>query len=387
MFEVYSTSHAYLPACALVGHLAKRVKADQVVDHPSHVHVHVPAFGESARFKWRGRQASATRERVDGVVGLNTSVAQMERVVVEGVAGGKEASDFLADAEAHWDALGRDPKHIRVFAADYNNYGQSWNFEHLLPRRSLRTVYHPKEIKEGLRDSLKRFRESEEDYRRQGLPYKHVALLHGPPGTGKTSLIFALVSDMDFENAYVLSFSSSMKDSNFVGLVHSMKPNSVLIMEDADTMVVNRKEQKGINFSTMLNVLDGPLRPHGLVCFLTTNHIEAFDAAMLRSGRMDVVLHVAAMDRATMTRMAEDLLRDLHPRLPKGACAERVAALTTNPAAVSSFLFEKRGAFDTCDELMAGLRDFVKVQGDRVGWSGREGGTEGATEGTGKGQN
>ena len=382
MFEVYSTSHAYLPACALVGQLAKRVKTNQVVDHPSHVHVHVPAFGETARFKWRGRQASATRERVDQAVGLNNSVDQMERVVVEGVAGGKEASAFLADAEAHWDALGRDPKHIRVYAADYNNYDQSWNFEHLLPRRSLRTVYHPKEIKEGLRDSLKMFRESEEDYSRLGLPYKHVALLHGPPGTGKTSLIFALLSDMEFENAYVLSFSSSMKDSNFVGLVHNMKPNSALIMEDADTMVVNRKEQKGINFSTMLNVLDGPLRPHGLVCFLTTNHIEAFDDAMLRSGRMDVVMRVPPMDRATMKRMAEDLLRDLHPRLPKSACAERVAALTTNPAAVSSFLFEKRGTFETCDALMAGLRGFVK---DRVtGATGRA--TKEGPKGTPKGR-
>jgi hypothetical protein len=165
---------------------------------------------------------------------------------------------------------------------------------------------------------------------------------------------------MGFENVYVLSFSASMKDSNFVGLIHNMKPNSALIMEDADTMVVNRSEKKGINFSTMLNVLDGPLRPHGLVCFLTTNHIEVFDEAMLRTGRMDVVLHVPSMDRETMRRMAGDLVRDLHPRLPKGTCADKVAALTTNPSAVSSFLFEKRGAFETCDDLIAGLRGFLK---------------------------
>jgi chaperone BCS1 len=191
-----------------------------------------------------------------------------------------------------------------------------------------------------------------------------VALLHGPPGTGKTSLIFALLSELKFDNIYVLSFSATMKDSNFIGLVHGMKPNSALIMEDADTLVVNRKDKQGINFSSILNVLDGMLRPHGMVCFMTTNHIEAFDPAMLRAGRMDSVIHVPAMERATMELMATRLVADLHPALPQG-CGKSVAALTANPAAVSSFLFERRGAFKSCPALLKELAAFIAARKTR----------------------
>ena len=103
-----------------------------------------------------------------------------------------------------------------------------------------------------------------------------------------------LTSTMGLRHVYVMSFGATMTDAQFLELVHTMKPGAALVMEDADTLVVNRQDKQGMSFSTMLNVLDGPLRPHGLVCFMTTNHI----------GRIDDILHVDHMSRADAAAMA-----------------------------------------------------------------------------------
>ena len=358
MFEVFSTSHAYLPACAYVGKLAGADRSgSQLVDHPSHDHVHVPLAGSTVKFEWKGARCSAARRAVDRERGkaLYETVEEYEALRVQGVPG-ERASEFLAAAEKHWNTIGASKATIRVFAASFNEYQERWTHEHTLPRRSLSTVHLPDGIKLRLRDMLKAFVGGERDYAAAGLPYKFVALLHGPPGTGKSSLIFSLASDMGFENVYVLTVSSTMTDSNFVALMHGMRPNSVLLLEDADTMVVNRRDKQGINFSTMLNVLDGPLRPHGLVAFLTTNHIEAFDEAMLRHGRVDALIEVPTMTRADAAKMASDALRRFHPGLKGKATGEDVAAATTNPALISSFLFQNRGKLATRKALVDGLR-------------------------------
>jgi SpoVK/Ycf46/Vps4 family AAA+-type ATPase len=124
-----------------------------------------------------------------------------------------------------------------------------------------------------------------------------------------------------------------------------MMPNSALIMEDADTLVVNRKDKNGISFSTMLNVLDGPLRPHGLVCMLTTNHIERFDEAMLRTGRMDDIFHVPAMTKELALEMSQKLLQKHFKSIDNDTSleiAKKIISISMNPSAISSFLFNNR---------------------------------------------
>jgi hypothetical protein len=369
MFEVFSTSHVYMPICAYVGSLASSLATHQVVDHPSHQHVHVPRLGSTAKFEWKKSRCRATRNRIDSAAGLGKplrdSVFEFEVLVIAGIPN-ERVSEFISAAEKHWTTIGTSKANIRVFAASFNSYAEFWAHEHTLPRRSLSTVHHPDDIKLRLKEMLSRFRDSEAAYVQAGIPYKLVTLLHGPPGTGKSSLIFSLASDLDFENVYVLTVSSTMTDSNFVGLMHSMRPNSVLLLEDADTMVVNRKDKQGINFSTMLNVLDGPLRPHGLVAFLTTNHIEAFDEAMIRHGRVDALVEVPMMTRAEASKMASDGLRRFHPDLAGKVAGDDVAAITVNPAIISTFLFQNRGLFTSKKGTLDELKKLVQDRGRKA---------------------
>lgn len=45
---------------------------------------------------------------------------------------------------------------------------------------------------------------------------------------------------------------------------------------------------KSITFSGLLNALDGVRSQDGRILFMTTNHKEKLDAALLRPGRADV---------------------------------------------------------------------------------------------------
>lgn len=56
----------------------------------------------------------------------------------------------------------------------------------------------------------------------------------------------------------------------------------------------------------LLNALDGVATPHGLITFITTNHIEVLDDALLRSGRIDVQEEVGLPNAEQVARLYEN---------------------------------------------------------------------------------
>jgi ABC-type cobalamin/Fe3+-siderophores transport system ATPase subunit len=339
--DVFSENHAFAELCAYVCHLGK-CDATRVVEHPYAHSVPVLADGAAVTFAYKRKACKATVERVDAVVGTMEDSVVMRKLTLTGPST-FVYGEFEADAHAHWRAGGKGK--IQVFYARYNEMYATWERAALLPRRSPQSVVIDPDVKKRVRDGLTSFLESEHEYDEQGLPYKFVAMLHGPPGTGKTSTIFALAGEAGIENVYVMSFGSTMTDSNFLQLVHSMSTTrSCIVFEDCDTLVVNRKDKTGMSFTTMLNVLDGYLRPHGMIAFLTTNHLERFDAAMLREGRMDITVLVPELNADLAAELAKRVAK-VCKRLSadeRTTVAAAVVARTTNPSKISSFLFMNR---------------------------------------------
>jgi len=63
-------------------------------------------------------------------------------------------------------------------------------------------------------------------------------------------------------------------------------------LEDIDALFVGREAvtkntQKQISFSGLLNALDGVRAQEGRIIFMTTNHPEKLDPALMRPGRAD----------------------------------------------------------------------------------------------------
>ena len=72
------------------------------------------------------------------------------------------------------------------------------------------------------------------------IPYKRVYMLEGPPGSGKTTLINAIASELDF-NINFLSFTENLDDYSLMKAIQKIRPNTLLVLEDIDCLYVNRK--------------------------------------------------------------------------------------------------------------------------------------------------
>jgi chaperone BCS1 len=69
---------------------------------------------------------------------------------------------------------------------------------------------------------------------------------------------------------------------------------SIMLLEDIDAAFAKRNQtdnqgyQSMLTFSGLLNALDGVASAEERIVFMTTNHIERLDPALVRPGRIDV---------------------------------------------------------------------------------------------------
>ncbi|KAJ2705067.1 Complex III assembly protein translocase and chaperone, partial [Coemansia spiralis] len=141
-------------------------------------------------------------------------------------------------------------------------------------------------------------------YDDRGIPYRRGYLLHGPPGSGKTSFIQALAGELGY-NICILNLSERGLTDDRLGHLLTVAPErSLLLLEDIDAAFGRARQlsehaayqQSMVTFSGLLNALDGVASSDERIIFMTTNHIERLDPALIRPGRVDVKV---LLDNAT----------------------------------------------------------------------------------------
>lgn len=223
-------------------------------------------------------------------------------------------------------------------------HGGDWMRARLGSRRPLASVVLKAGQGEALLADLQRFLASRERYARLGIPWRRGYLLYGPPGTGKTSLVTALASELHL-NVCTLSLASPIvTDEKIHTLLAAVPQRSVLLIEDVDAFFRERDAahtQVRLSFSGFLNALDGVATQEGTVLFMTTNHLERLDPALIRAGRIDSRIELGWADADQLRRLY--LKFDDNPQAAE-AFAREHAGQQVAPAAAQGELMRRFGA-------------------------------------------
>lgn len=131
-------------------------------------------------------------------------------------------------------------------------------------------------------DKIKEFLQAENE---SGL-----LILHGKPGTGKTTYIRNLIRELNDKDFLILDSSvfDNITDSSFIQLLLEYK-DCVVILEDCESMLADRTDGNN-KMASLLNLSDGILGDAFNLKFICTFNadINRIDQALLRKGRMKV---------------------------------------------------------------------------------------------------
>jgi len=254
---------------------------------------------------WKGYFVIVERERQEDVPNqknnaassipretFNVSVLTRKRKVI---------MDLLYEAREK--AYPPDDDRISIFSPRYGN----WEGEIKRRPRPLESVVLRTNVLEGMIADVEKFIKAEDWYIERGIPYRRGYLMYGPPGNGKSSVVVAIASSLRLDICAINLGTSTLGDDDLLQLFSSVPEHSIVLMEDIDCVFDERtasedKDNK-VTFSGLLNAIDGVMAAEGRLLFMTTNHIERLDAALIRPGRCDVRLKVENADREQARRL------------------------------------------------------------------------------------
>lgn len=189
----------------------------------------------------------------------------------------------------------------------YLNDEYDWSLSRNVRRRSLESIILQSEVKTDIVKDIEDFISKKDWYHGMGIPWRRGYLLHGLPGNGKTSLVLALASHFN-KPIYMIDLSQhSLTDNAAYRLMTDIPHDHFLLIEDIDAVRISREKagDKGITFSGLLNILGGVLSREGCVTFLTTNHKDKLDPALIRPGRIDNIIELKNADRFQIQEIAK----------------------------------------------------------------------------------
>lgn len=248
----------------------------------------------------------------------------------------------------------------------------NWNYLTTLNKRDLNTIYMDENLKNSIVTHIDNFLTNREVYDKYKITYKTGIVLYGEPGTGKTSLVRALVSHINgiLINADSKTSTDKVQDlilnirnnncSNKTGISYEILDKTinietapiVILFEELDKFFLNSSDKRskketpkedGNNamvtvtskevkvpgekskeqsltdsiangmdndiLDDMLQFFDGMRSPENVIFIATTNYIERLDPALTRPGRFDLSVE---MKRLTVEK-ACDMIENMIP--------------------------------------------------------------------------
>lgn len=247
------------------------------------------------------------------------------------------------------------------------------------------------EQREKVKNHVQFFLERRDWYEKKGIPYTLGFMFHGEPGCGKTSTVKAIANTARRHIINVqlseIKTKAQLRHLFFNDEIHVNNGQTterytipvherLYVIEDIDAMgdsvlkrewkkpVVQQPVQKPsgdpwldmqakedeneiIDLSFLLNLLDGTLESSGRILAISSNFPERIDRALIRPGRIDMIIHFKKCNRQILNEM----VTSFYDSNQKGLDDESLD-YKWSPAEVNQILFRN---FDKPDEAIQEL--------------------------------
>ncbi|ORX52834.1 P-loop containing nucleoside triphosphate hydrolase protein [Hesseltinella vesiculosa] len=263
-----------------------------------------------------------------------------------------------------WLYIEHKKKHGRmpVFKAGTQQFGEhEWIHMGSKSRRSAETVFLKHGQKEKIMEDIHFFLRNEQWYEQMGLAYRRGYLLHGPPGTGKTSFVQSVASTL-LMGLSILTITNAMDDRTIDRLLRTVPTNSILLIEDIDhchgfqrksdtsnsgqktrirSNAADPASSGGVTMPALLNGLDGVMGREGNMVFMTCNSVEDIEPALIRPGRVDLKIELSYADQSQIEVMYKRFLSMVPLAFCSPLSAPPSRSTTDSPVEETDHLLEK----------------------------------------------
>jgi DNA polymerase III delta prime subunit len=260
--------------------------------------------------------------------------------------------------------------------------------------RTLDNIFHEKQ--DELRSRFNFFINNKDWYNERGIPYTFGLLLHGSPGTGKTSTIKA-VANVGQRHIININLSGIKTKKQLKKLFYDERleiceninnPNNIkeyiipidkrlYILEDIDAIdsdillkrnsneklntqvynlndeLENKEEVGDLDLSSLLNIIDGTLETPGRILIITTNYPEKLDHALIRPGRIDMIIEFKKCNYQVIVDMLKSFYSNLTELQIKNI--KNIPEYLWSPAEISQILFKNFNLPDKTIEDLTNL--------------------------------
>jgi chaperone BCS1 len=327
----YRGLYGWLAMTGALAH-ARRVRITDVQSAGGEIYGPAPGL----HWFWReGRLCLFLRERKESSGNDGPAYARpLESVSLTVILGRVEAiRRWITEGQAYLAAQERIGPEVHVFDGGY------WEELGQVSARKADTVLSDDDRIERLIADMRRFLGARDWYAARGIPWRRGYLLHGPPGTGKSSVIRALASEIGLDIAILDIGRAGLGDEALRQAMATAPKGAILAIEDIDAAFRQRKKGEavsGVTFSGLLNAIDGVAAQEGRALVMTTNHPERLDPALIRPGRADMHVELGLIGAKTATRLFARFFPERSDLVQP--FAEALGATRITPAALQGWL-------------------------------------------------
>lgn len=200
------------------------------------------------------------------------------------------------------------------------------------------------DLKARVRADLEGYAKGRAYYHRLGRVWRRSYLLHGPPGTGKSTFAAAMARFLGYD---VYDVDLSRADVDLRALLMHTTPRSLILVEDLDRHLQLQGQDKGAE-ARVLSFMDGVSSCCGeeRVMVFTMRGSAPLPAAVTRPGRLDVHIRFTLCDFEAFKALAGSYLgltdHKLYPQVEEGfnAAGER----RPSPAELGEIMLANRAS-------------------------------------------